>query len=243
MMKSLSSIIFVGVISLLTITTSTFASLSIDNLNDPTVIDFTGFNGSGFSPTPSAGQLDSDTWSVTGLSDGSLGFGGTANTGDFARGSSTGGVGTGGIYAFEVSPGNTSLGVQPGATDWTLGSFVLRLQNNTGVTITSLEIDYNVYIYNNADRSNSFNFFHSATNDFPVDTALLTVTSPLGEDTSPSWVQTSQSTTLSGLSIADGEDYFLRWFGDDISGEDTRDEFGLDDIEINAVPELSLIHI
>jgi hypothetical protein len=42
-----------------------------------TPITFTGFTGAGFAPTPAAGQLDSDLWRVTGLSDGAGTFGGT----------------------------------------------------------------------------------------------------------------------------------------------------------------------
>ena len=47
---------------------------------------FDGFSGLGFSPSPATGQLDSDIFCVTGLSDGNLAFGDTATTGDFARG-------------------------------------------------------------------------------------------------------------------------------------------------------------
>jgi hypothetical protein len=68
------------------------AQLEITAIGSPVTIDFTGFMGSGFAPDPAADQLDSDTWAVTGLSDGDLDFGGTAVTGDFARGSTTGGV-------------------------------------------------------------------------------------------------------------------------------------------------------
>jgi hypothetical protein len=53
---------------------------------------FSGFDGSGFAPSPATGQLDSNVWRVTGMSDGNGTFGGTHDSGDFARGSSTGGV-------------------------------------------------------------------------------------------------------------------------------------------------------
>ena len=76
--------------------------------------DFSGFDGSGFSPNPSMGQLHSDNWRVTGLDDGSMAFGDTHTSGDFARGASAGGVGTGGVYGFEVASGDEALGVQPG---------------------------------------------------------------------------------------------------------------------------------
>ncbi|NLG35884.1 MAG: hypothetical protein GX548_11080 [Lentisphaerae bacterium] len=81
---------------------------------DPVAITFDGFTGSGFSPQPSAGQLDSDNWIVSGLSDGSLTWGGTQDSGDFARGSRTfGAITQGGIYSFTDSPGGNCLGVQP----------------------------------------------------------------------------------------------------------------------------------
>jgi len=63
--------------------------------------DFNAFNGSGFSPTPSAGQLDSNVIIANGFSSGSLNFGGTSpTTGDYARGIKGAGQSTGGIYAF-----------------------------------------------------------------------------------------------------------------------------------------------
>ena len=107
--------------SMFSLAASALASLSIDNLNSPVIIDFTGFNGSGFSPTPLAGQLDSGIWAIDGLSDGSLTFGGTATSGDFARGTDPDAVGTGGIYAFNTGNGDTALGIQPGGTDWSPG--------------------------------------------------------------------------------------------------------------------------
>src|SRR5690554_3217640 len=87
------------------------AQLSIATENTNYTIDFdatvTGvnngtFNGSGFAPTPTVGQIDSDGMIVTGMKDGDVAFGGTNDSGDHARGISAGGVSTGGVYAFEV---------------------------------------------------------------------------------------------------------------------------------------------
>ncbi|MBN1217568.1 MAG: hypothetical protein JXM69_01465, partial [Anaerolineae bacterium] len=126
----------------------------------PFTEEFTGFTGSGFDPNPGVGQLDSDIWSVTGLSDGDLLFGDSQTTGDFARGPSAGGVTTGGVYAFDVG-GNTILGVQPGGTDFTPGEIILRLQNNTGSTITQLDVSYDIWYRNDQPRANSLNFSYS----------------------------------------------------------------------------------
>ena len=69
----------------------------------PFTEDFSSFTGSGFTPTPAAGQLDSDDWSISGFGT-NVAFGGTGTSGDAARGTDTdGGVGTGGVYAFTVS--------------------------------------------------------------------------------------------------------------------------------------------
>ncbi|HHM20887.1 MAG TPA: hypothetical protein ENJ20_02585, partial [Bacteroidetes bacterium] len=110
--------------------------------------DLSGFTGSGFHPTPASGQLDSDTWRVTGFSDGDGTFGGTHTTGDFARGSHSGGVTTGGVYKF-----GGRLGVQPTDADFTPGTITLRIQNVSGSPITEFQINYTVSSYNDQNRA------------------------------------------------------------------------------------------
>ena len=112
----------------------------IDFDNTVTGVNNGQFNGSGFSNVPSAGQIDTDAIIVTGMSDGDLSFGAVNTSGDFARGTSTGGVTTGGVYGFEVTSNNHALGVQPGGSDFTPGDIILRLQNSTLETITELTL-------------------------------------------------------------------------------------------------------
>lgn len=223
--------------STFTLATSALAGLSIDNLNSPVVIDFTGFNGSGFSPNPSSGQLDSDFWAVDGLFDGTLDFGGTQVENDFARGSDPDAVGSGGIYAFDTGGGDVALGIQPGGSDWTPGSFTLRLQNNTGSMLTSMELSYSIFVYNDQDRSSSFNFSHSLDDVTYTEVGSLGFESPEAFDNPASWIETEMETTLTGLSVADGSNYYFRWSGDDFSGTGGRDQFALDNISVSAVPE------
>lgn len=225
-------------LSSLALATNAFASLSIENLNSPVVVDFTGFDGSGFSPNPSAGQLDSNQWAIDGLSDGPLDFGETGTSGDFAKGLKSGSVSAGGIYAFDIGDGNTALGVQPGGSDWTPGSFTLKMQNNTGQTITTLDVAYSIYLYNDQGRSSSFNFSYSVDGINYIQIDILNFESPEIADGSPVWMETLLDTTLVDLSIADGENFYFRWSGDDVSGSGVRDQFGLDNISITtAVPE------
>ena len=229
----------IAVLSSFTLVIDTFASLSIESLDSEVFLDFTDFDGSGFSPNPLEEQLDSDMWAVDGLSEGSLDFGGTATSGDFARGISSGGETKGGIYAFDVGGGNIALGTQPTASDWASGAFTLRLQNNTGLTLTELGISYSIYLYNDQDRESSFNFSHSADNDVYTQVSELDFTSPGTGSKSPVWLETELETTITELSIAAGEYYYFRWSGDDISNSGSRDEFGLGNISMTAVPEPS----
>lgn len=132
------------------------ADLEWTSLGQTIDIDFTGFTGAGFAPSPAAGQLNSDEWRVTGLSAGDLAFEATGTTGDYAHGSSSGGATFGGVYAFDVNGGNTTLGIQPTAADFTPGEFILRIQNNTGLGVTQIYLDDNVYFYNDEDRLDSY---------------------------------------------------------------------------------------
>lgn len=194
---------------------------------------FTGFTGIGFAPTPAAGQLDSDFWRVTGLSDGAGSFGGTHTTGDFARGTSTGGVATGGVYAFDVGGGNISLGIQPGGADFTPGTITLRIMNTTGSTITNLDVSYTIWYLNDQARANSLNFAHSADDVTYTSVAALDFTTPEVADVLD-WQSTVRSTTLTGLTIANGSTYYLQWQGDDVSGSGNRDEYGIDDVQVSV---------
>ncbi|HPF37323.1 MAG TPA: DUF5689 domain-containing protein [Phycisphaerae bacterium] len=196
-------------------------------------IDFAGYTGGGFAPEPAAGQLDSDTWSSTGFDTGAVPFGGSKTSGDAALGQSNGGVNQGGIYAFNVGADNYALGVQPTTADFTPGSFVLRVQNVTGATLTSLDIAYVAYYRNDQPRSNSFNFSWSTTNSNFTSVPALDLVSPQASS-GGAWVANPRNTTISGFSVADGDSLYLRWSGADVGGSSNRDEFALDDIVLGT---------
>ena len=202
-------------------------------------IDFVGYTGDGFQPSPSAGQLDSDTWAATGWSDGILAFGGTATTGDYARGLAVGPQGTGGFYAYTGAPGSVedpAFMIQPGGSDWAPGTLILRLQNTGSTNITKLEVEYDIFVRNDQARANSFNFSHSNDNVTYTNVAALDYTSPEASVPGAAWELVgsapSRSTEITGLNIVPGGFYYLRWSGADVSGAGNRDEFGLDNIEV-----------
>ena len=101
------------------------AQVSIAGSGVPVSEDFTGFDGTGFDPAPAAGQLNSNNWEVLGFSDGDLLFGGSAATGDLARGITTGNITSGGLYAFDNS-GNTAVYIQPTSSGFQSGQYHLE---------------------------------------------------------------------------------------------------------------------
>ncbi|UXX78514.1 lamin tail domain-containing protein [Reichenbachiella carrageenanivorans] len=197
-------------------------------------IGFTGTDGSGFSATPSAGQLNSNEWKITGMSDGNTTFGGEYITGDYTRGTSSGGVGTGGVYIFDVGGGNKALGVQPGGSDFTPGFFHLQTTNNAGATIQEIEIAYDLHIYNDQGRANSLVFAHSADDASYTQVTALDYISEEAADAIPAWQTTNRSTTLTALQIANSSNYYFSWGGSDVSGAGSRDEFAISNISITV---------
>jgi hypothetical protein len=228
----------VPMVLLLATTVSVSAQLALTTF-DPTVVDFTGYTGAGFQAAPAAGQLDSDMFAITGFADGSLAFGGTQTAGDYARGTASAAVSTGGLYNFSsmtINGGTGAFGIQPVADDFTPGTVTLKIVNQTGLTLTGLTLSYEIWVRNDQGRGNSLNFSHSSDDASYAAVTALDFTSADAADTL-GFQKTDRGVTLSGLSIADGANYYLRWTGDDSSGAGFRDEFALDNISITAVPE------
>ncbi|HMQ76635.1 MAG TPA: PKD domain-containing protein [Flavobacteriales bacterium] len=216
------------------------AQLSVTTTGSPFVIDFdntvSGVNngqidGTGFVVAPAAGDLDADAWATNGMSDGSKAFGAANTAGDHARGISAGGVTTGGFYAFTVSGGNRALGVQPAGSDWTPGFLTLRVDNNTGATVSSVDVSYLVYYFNDQGWANSWNFEWSLNNLTWTPVGALDLTTPAAAGAAV-WTSNSRSTPISSLSLANGASIYLRWNSDDVSGSGSRDEIAVDDISV-----------
>ncbi|MFO7790416.1 MAG: hypothetical protein R6V32_07585 [Bacteroidales bacterium] len=184
------------------------------------------FDGTGFATTPATGQLDADGWAVFGMSDGDKDFGVENTTGDLARGASTGGELTGGVYAFEVEAGNHALGVQPAGTDFSPGYIGMIIKNNTGDSVNAVSLSYDLWVYNDEDRANSFNaeFSIDGINWSPIDEFAFTT--PELQDGTPAWNKTTMSITEQemGFTFYAGDSIFFRWYSDDVSGGGSRDE-------------------
>lgn len=233
---------FLGLASIFA-TEKLHAQLSIPATGVDVVIDFEstvpGVNngnmtGIGYAPNPSLGQLDSDAWSVIGLSTGTLNFGGTFTSGDFAKGVSGGGVSGGGNYAFIVAPGDTACGFQGTGSDFTPGSITLKGINNTGGNVDSLRISYDLYYYNDATRGSTFNPSFSLDNTAFTALNSLNDTSIEASSSSPNWTVKNKAITIAAA-LADTDDFYIKWDSSDPLGSGSRDEIAIDNITIRAI--------
>jgi|GEM_PF-2899024 len=232
-------------VSLLFLPAVALAQLSLTTSGATVTIDFDAtvpgvnngiFAGSGFQPSPNAGQLNSNAWAMTGWSDGSLAFGDTQNSGDFERGSVTAAVGTGGVYALNDG-GNRRFLIQPAASDWAPGTLTLRIQNNTGSPLRQIDIAYDLFVRDDQDRANSFNFSYSTDDASYTQVSSMDYTSP-GTATNTFFLvggsSPSRRIRIAGLDIPNGGFFYVRWSGNDVSGTGARDEFALDNIAVTG---------
>jgi len=229
-----------------------WAQLSVNALSTNYTINFDGtvpgvssgsFTGTGFQATPSSGRLDSDAWKISGMSDGALAYGATRTTGDYARGLSFAPVTTGGVYAFQgAGLSGRAMGIQPTGNDMTPGDIELRIQNNTGNYLHTVNVSYDICVRNDQGRTNFFNgqfnsdmliahSQYSTSNYLPI--PPFSLTSPL-PPTSTIWSCTNQSEVISGILVAPGDYIYVKWVLGDIAGSGNRDEFALDNIVINV---------
>ncbi len=195
---------------------------------------FDGFTAAGFAPTPTAGQLSSDVWRVTGMSDGAnpaYGFSGAANT-DFGRGTLSANATGGGVYSPSGAPG---IMIQPTGTDFAPGSFVeARIQNLSGAAATAFDVGFDWAYRNNETRGEVLSFAWSTdgTTFTTVSAAGLTV--PEAADTN-GFTLAPATASLTGLSVADQGYLYLRWTYVSTSGSGSRDEIGIDNVTVSRV--------
>ncbi|MEX0642810.1 MAG: hypothetical protein WD468_08930 [Pirellulales bacterium] len=238
-----------------------FADLNITSITPTKVIKFDGtgsgdaesgngsYAGNGFNSTPTAGQLDSDTWAMNGTGAGggmaTLAFGDLRASGVYNKGSSTGGVSSNGFYAFNVGGGNVAFGVQPGSGTFNPGTLTLRVKNTTGSTLADWSVAYDIFAWNDGGRSTSIKFMYSTSDSTGIGAnTLYTAVSALDYSSPEAFIGTGWSaatpkSTQIPVAVPNNGFLYLRWAFADVSGSGTYDEFALDNISVGvaAVPE------
>ena len=196
------------------------AQLSMTGSN--LTIDFSAYDGSGFGNPPAAGQLSSTAWLLS-------------ETTNLAQGQTNGGETAAGFYALD-NAGDAALWFQATGAYLTPGTITLVIQNNTAGPITEMNISYEVLVLNDQNRANSFNFSFSEDNAVFTPQPALDFTSTEAADANPQIEIYPRGISLTGLNIPLGTNFALQWETNDVSGAGTRDELGLDNINIDLGP-------
>lgn len=169
-------------------------------------------------------------------------------------GSSTGGE----VYSFgDPDDSDRALGyVGSGGNDYF--NVALQLDNNSGVTINTITVQYTGEQWrsggNTSDNNNFLNFAYQifpGAGSIPADTSLTGWTEVNALDFTPPQInvaagaldgnlnanRTTFDVDITGLGWDDGEELWIRWIGDDGSGSDAG--IGIDDVTVTAIPEPS----
>lgn len=224
---------------LIPITVALHAQLSLTGIGIPHTIDFdsdrpgvnnNNYTGTGFSPNPASGQLDSDAWAVAGLAEGDAPFGNNQCCDGYGRGTVTGGSMTNaGLYS--VVGNNISghaFGMKPALGSLNPGSLTLRMVNNTGVAISSMDVSYSIPFLNNSEKAYRISLAWSLS-PYVGYTAL-----PAFDFTTPANPQNNnyqeqvRAGNVNGFSIAPGASFYLRWTGAAVNSGTGWDEVALD---------------
>lgn len=226
---SLSAGIFVSLSSL-------WGQQSIPN-NSAVTQNFDSIGSSGTATLPTGFKVGTN-W-ATGLTATTLTYGTTGS--GVVSGSSSGGA------------INWANGIAASSTDRAVGflntgsyssprSIIYAFTNNTGTGISSVDVSWNFEKYRSGSRAFNWTFFHGSTTSatipatagdqsYAADANNTVISNP------PS--VTPKSLTINGLSIANGETYYLRWTFTGVGGSSNGQGIGIDDFSITAMPPVA----
>ncbi len=214
-----------------------FSQLSITSTGTPFPQNFDGMGSSGTATLPAGFKIGLD-WS-TGTTATTLAYGTTGT------GSVTGTSGGGTI--------NWANGITASSTDRALGflntgtftsprSIVLRITNNTGAAIGALSISFDYEKFRSGSRQYDWTFFHGSTStpgtsatsgdqSYAADPNNTVINNP------PTTI--SKTVSLTGLNIANGADYYLKWTFTGLGGSTNGQGIGIDNFSVTAAPFVS----
>lgn len=227
MTKIYSHILLIG---LLLFGGNVFGQLTIGTASVANTQNFDGMGNSGTATLPTGFKIGTD-WS-TGTTATTLAYG-TTGTGAVTSTSGGGAI-------------NWANGVTASSTDRGLGflstsgytsprSIIFAFTNNTGSTVTSLDISFDYEKYRSGTRAFDWNFFHGSTST--AATAATSGDQAYSADANNTTIfnpptSISKSFSITGLSIANGSTYYLRWTYTGNGGSTNGQGLGIDNFSI-----------
>ncbi|MES2797867.1 MAG: ExeM/NucH family extracellular endonuclease, partial [Bacteroidota bacterium] len=208
-----------------------FGQLDISSLGNAFTQNFDGIGTSTTATLPVGFKIGTD-WSI-----------GTTNTTRAAGTSGTGalnGTSAGGIYNFAngvtASSTDRAIGILNSGSFTSPQSIVLAITNNSGSTITSLNINFDYEKYRTGTRAFNWTFFHGSAatpsgsetagdQSYGADLANAVVNPP---------TTISKVVSLTGLSIPSGSNYYFKWTLTGVGGSSNGQGIGIDNFSITA---------
>lgn len=209
-----------------------FAQLTINNLNTANTENFNGMGSSATATLPTGFRVNTSSNWDTGTS-ATTQAAGTSDTGALT------GTSAGGIYNF-------ANGVTASSTDRALGflttgsfssprNILFAFTNNTGSTVTEIDLAWVYEKYRSGTRAFDWTFFHGAT-AINVNTAEASGNQSYAADGANAVVNPptsiSKSFTITGLNITNGTTYYLSWAYTGVGASTNAQGLAIDDFSI-----------
>ncbi len=200
----------------------------------PVTQNFNGMASSATATLPTGFVVSSGAVYSAGTTATTLAYG-TSGTG-IVTGTSSGGV-------INWANGLTASSTDRGLGFLTAGSFssprsiMLKIDNNTGSIISKLSISFDYEKYRSGSRAITLAFFHGIDGSTWAAENLGDLSSAADANNtviSNPPVATSKSLDLTGLSIANGSSYYIRWAFTGTGGSTNGQGWGLDNFSVTA---------
>lgn len=213
---------------------SYFAQQSILSINVPQTQNFDGMGTTATAslPTGFRGNIGNGNWS-DGLNETTLAYG-TTGTGAITGTSSGGFIN----FANGITSSSTdrSLGYLNTGTYTSPRDIFYAFTNNTGSTVTSIDLAWDYEKYRSGTRAFDWTFFHGSTGN-AITTAATSGDQSYAADANNTTIfnpptSISKSFSITGLNIPDGTTYYLRWRFTGVGGSTNGQAIGIDNFSI-----------
>ncbi|TDN39301.1 T9SS type A sorting domain-containing protein [Hymenobacter sp. UV11] len=194
----------------------------------PTTENFDGLGTSATATAPSGIRLSGEAAPTYGSANNYTATTVVANGNNFTAG---------GTYNFAAAAGSTdrALGFLNSGSYGTPRSIMLQVNNGTGAVIQDLSVQFNLEKYRSGTREYNWTFYTSldgvtwtaqadGAQNYPGDATNTVYSYPP--------LTTAKAVTLTGVSLANGAAYYLRWTQMGVGGSTNGQGAGLDDVTL-----------
>lgn len=211
-----------------------FAQLSITSVGSAFTENFDGMGSLATATLPSGFRIASNAVYSTATTATTLAAG-TTGTGALT------GTSAGGAYNFAngvtASASDRAFGILNSSSYSSPRTIMMQMTNNTGTTISSLSISFDYEKYRTGSRAFDWTFFHGS--DGSTWTSNTNGDQSYAADANSTVINNPPTTinkafVITGISIANGASYYLRWTFTGVGGSTNGQAIGIDNFIVTA---------